>query len=84
MRAVLGKKLFSFYKRITGIDSQSSEDLKEILFNTDLTNKKKLMLLKIKIKSAMKSFKGSKRKQFIFLLTALLLFSVNGNVDILK
>lgn len=40
MRAVLGKKLFSFYKRITGIDSQSSEDLKEILFNTDLTNKK--------------------------------------------
>jgi hypothetical protein len=40
MRAVPGKKLFSFYKRITGVDSQPIEDLKQVLVHTDLTNKK--------------------------------------------
>ena len=40
MRAVPGKKLVSFYKRITGVDSQPIEDLKQVLVHTDLTNKK--------------------------------------------
>ena len=36
-------------------------------------------MLKIKIESALKNLKGSKRKQFILFVIATILFSVGGN-----
>lgn len=54
-------------------------DIKEILFNNELTNNDKVELLKIKIESVLKNLKGSKRKQFILFVIATILFSVGGN-----
>ena len=77
--ATPGKKFLRLYKRIKGIDPQHSLDIKEILLDRELTNQDKLDLLKIKIESTLKNFKGSKRKQFILLIIATILFSVGGN-----
>jgi hypothetical protein len=57
-------------------------DIRKILFNSELTNKDKVELLKIKIESVLKNLKGSKRKQFIFFVIATILFSVGGNFAI--
>ena len=77
--ATPGNKFLRLYNRIKGIDPQHSLDIKEILLDRELTNQDKLDLLKIKIESALKNLKGSKRKQFILLVIAALLFSVGGN-----
>ena len=74
-----GKKFVRLYSRIKGVDPQHSIDIKEIVFNNELTNKDKVELLKIKIESALKNLKGSKRKQFILFVIAMILFSVGGN-----
>ena len=74
-----GKKFVRPYRRIKGVDPQYSMDIKEILFDKELTNKDKVELLKIKIESALKNLKGSKRKQFLFFVIATILFSVSGN-----
>ena len=54
-------------------------DIKQILFDSKLTNEDKVQLLKIKIESVLKNLKGSKRKQFILCVIAAILFSVGGN-----
>ena len=74
-----GKRFVRLYNRIKGIDPQHSMDIKQILFNSELTNKDKVELLKIKIESVLKNLKGSKRKQFILFVIATILFSVGGN-----
>ena len=74
-----GKRFARLYNRIKGIDPQHSMDIKEILFNHELTRQDKLELLKIKIESVLKNLKGSKRKQFILFVIATILFSVGGN-----
>nr|YP_010283177.1 hypothetical protein MKU01_pgp003 [Psammodictyon constrictum]ULD16296.1 hypothetical protein [Psammodictyon constrictum] len=74
-----GKMFVRLYHRIKGIDPQHSMDIKEILFNNELTNKDKVELLKIKLESVLKNLKGSKRKQFILFVIATILFSVGGN-----
>jgi hypothetical protein len=74
-----GKKFVSLYRRIKGVDPQHSIDIREILLDKELTNKDKVELLKIKIESALKNLKGSKRKQFILFVIATILFSVGGN-----
>ena len=74
-----GKKFARLYGRIRGVDPQHSMDLREILFDKDLSNRDKVELLKIKIESVLTNLKGSKRKQFILFLIALILFSVGGN-----
>ena len=73
------KRFVSIYNIIRGIDPQHSIDIKEILFNSQLTNKDKVELLKIKIESVLKNLKGSKRKQFILFVIVMILFSVGGN-----
>ena len=78
MLSAPGKKFVRLYRRIKGVDPQHSRDIKEILFNNELTNKDKVELLKIKIESALKNLKGSKRKQFILFVIATILFSVGG------
>lgn len=77
--AAPGKRFVRLYSRIKGIDPQHSIDIKEILFDHELTNKDKVELLKIKLESVLKNLKGSKRKRFILLVIATVLFSVNGN-----
>lgn len=77
--AAPGKKFIGLYHRIKGIDPRHSADIKEILLDKSLDNKDKLELLKIKIESALRNLKGSKRKHFILLVISLLLFSVGGN-----
>lgn len=79
MLSAPGKKFVRLYGRIKGVDPQHSMDIKEILFNNELTNKDKVELLKIKIESVLKNLKGSKRKQFILFVIATILFSVGGN-----
>ena len=79
MLSAPGKKFVRLYRRIKGVDPQYSMDIKEILFDKELTNKDKVELLKIKIESALKNLKGSKRKQFILFVIATILFSVGGN-----
>lgn len=79
MLSAPGKRFVRLYNRIKGIDPQHSMDIKEILFNSELTNKDKVELLKIKIESVLKNLKGSKRKQFILFVIATVLFSVGGN-----
>ena len=74
-----GKRFVRLYNKIKGIDPQHSMDIKQILFNSELTNKDKVELLKIKIESVLKNLKGSKRKQFILFVIATVLFSVGGN-----
>lgn len=74
-----GKKFIRLFKRIKGIDPQHSMDIKEILFDKELTNHDKLELLKIKIQSVLKNLTGSKRKQFILFIIATLAFSVGSN-----
>lgn len=63
MLSAPGKRFARLYGRIKGVDPQHSMDIKEILFNNELTNKDKVALLKIKIESVLKNLKGSKRKQ---------------------
>ena len=79
MLAAPGKKFVRLYQRVKGIDPQHSIDIKEILLDKELTNLDKVELLKIKIESALKNLKGSKRKQFIYFVIAMILFSVGGN-----
>ena len=79
MLSAPGKKFRRLYHRIKGVDPQHSMDIKEILFDQELTNKDKVELLKIKIESVLKNLKGSKRKQFILFVIATILFSVGGN-----
>ena len=79
MLSAPGKKFVRLYRRIKGVDPQHSMDIKEILFNNELTNKDKVELLKIKIESVLKNLKSSKRKQFILFVIATILFSVGGN-----
>lgn len=79
MLSAPGKKFVRLYRRIKRVDPQHSMDIKEILFNNELTNKDKVALLKIKIESVLKNLKGSKRKQFILFVIATILFSVGGN-----
>lgn len=79
MLSAPGKKFARLYHRIKGVDPQYSMDIKEILFDKELSNKDKVELLKIKIESALKNLKGSKRKQFILFVIATILFSVGGN-----
>ena len=79
MLSAPGKKFVRLYHRIKGVDPQHSMDIKEILFDKELTNKDKVELLKIKIESVLKNLKGSKRKQFILFVIATILFSVGGN-----
>jgi hypothetical protein len=74
-----GKKFVNLYSRIKGIDPQHSLDIREILFDKELTNRDKLELLKIKLENVLKNLKGSKRRQFILFVIATILFSVNGN-----
>ena len=80
MLAAPGKKFARLYNRIKGIDSQHSLDIKEILFDKELTNNDKAELLRIKIDSVLKDLKGSKRKKFILFVIAAILFNVNGDV----
>jgi len=80
MLSAWGNRSARLYSIIKGVDTQHSMDIKEILFNNELTKKDKVELLKIKIKSVLKNLKGSKRKQFIlFVIATILLFSVGGN-----
>ena len=79
MLATPGKKFVRLYNRLKGVDPQYSLDIKEILFDKELTNQDKLDLLKIKIESALKNLRGSKRRQFILFILATILFSVDGN-----
>ena len=74
-----GKKFIRLYRRIKSVDPQHSMDIKEILFNKELTNTDKVELLKIKIEATLKNLKNSKRKQFILFVIAMILFSVGGN-----
>ena len=74
-----GKRFVRLYDRIKGINPQHSIEIREILFDSELTNKDKVELLKIKIDSTLKNLKGSKRKQFILFVIATILFSVGGN-----
>ena len=74
-----GKKFVRLYRRIRGINPQHSMDIREILFDHELTNHDKVELLKIKLQSVLKNLKGSKRKQFILFVIATVLFSVGGN-----
>ena len=73
------KRFVRLYNIIRGIDPQHSMDIKEILFNRELTNTDKVELLKIKMESVLKNLKGSKRKQFILFVISTILFSVGGN-----
>jgi len=69
-----------FYSKIKKkIDPQHSMDIKQILFDSELTNQDKVKLLKIKIEHVLKNLKDSKHKQFIFFVIATILFSVDGN-----
>lgn len=77
--ATPGKKFVRLYNRLKGVDPQYSLDIKEILFDKELTNQDKLDLLKIKIESALKNLRGSNRRQFILFILATILFSVDGN-----
>ena len=79
MLATPGKKFVRLYNRLKGVDPQYSLDIKEILFDKELTNQDKLDLLKIKIESALKNLRGSNRRQFILFILATILFSVDGN-----
>lgn len=79
MLSAPGRKFARLYNRIRGIDPQYSMDIKQILFDREITNQDKLELLKIKIESALKNLKGSKRRQFILFVIATILFSVGGN-----
>lgn len=79
MLSAPGRRFSRLYTRIRGIDPQYSMDIREILFDRDLTNNEKLELLKIKIESVLKNLEGPKRKQFILLVIAAILFSVGGN-----
>ena len=78
MLSAPGKKFVRLYRRIKGVDPQHSMDIKEILFNKELTNKDKVELLKMKMESVLKNLKGLKRKQFILFVIATILFSVRG------
>ena len=55
-----GKRFVRLYNRIKGIEPRHSIDIKQILFDSELTNKDKVALLKIKIESVLKNLKGSK------------------------
>ena len=79
MLAAPGKRFVRLYRTIKGVDPQHSLDIKQILFDKDLTHKDKLELLKIKMESVLKNLNGSKRKQFVLFVIATLLFSVGGN-----
>ena len=79
MLSAPGKKFVGLYDRIKRVDPQHSMDIKEILFDKELTNTDKVELLKIKIESVLKNLKGYKRKQFILFVIATILFSVGGN-----
>lgn len=80
MLSAPGRKFARLYNRIRGIDPQYSMDIKQILFDREITNQDKLELLKIKIESALKNLKGSKRRQFILFVIATILFSVNDHI----
>ena len=84
--AAPGKKFCKLYQRIKGVDPQHSVDIKEILFDRDLTNHDKLELLKIKIETVLKKLRHSKRKQkqFILFVIATLVFSLWGNAALLS
>ena len=62
MLSTPGTKFVRLYRRIKVVDPQHSMDIKEILFDKELTNKDKVELLKIKIESALKKLKGSRLK----------------------
>ena len=83
--AAPGRKFSKLYQRIKGVDPQHSVDIKEILFDRDLTNHDKLELLKIKIETVLKKLRHSKRKQkqFILFVIATLVFSLWGNAALL-
>lgn len=74
-----GKRFARLYSRIKGIDPQHSTDVKQILFDSELTNQDKVELLRLKLESVLKNLKGTKRKQFILFVIATILFSVGGN-----
>ena len=78
----LGKKFVHLDNRIKRMDPQHSIDIKEILFNNEFPNQDKVGLLKIKIQSVLKNLNGSKRKQFIFFVIAMILFTVDGNFSL--
>ena len=79
MLDVPGKRFVRLYDRIKGVNPQHSMDIREILFDSEITKEEKLVLLKIKIESALKNLKGAKRKEFTLFIITLILFSVNGN-----
>lgn len=77
--AAPGQKFTRLLKKIKNVDPTYSADIREILFDKELTNEHKLELLKIKIENVLKNLNGSKRKQFVFFVIAMLAFSVGGN-----
>ena len=66
MLSVSGKKFVRPYCRIKGVDHHSSVDIKEILYDTDLTSKDKVELRKVKIESVLKNLKSYRHKHFTF------------------
>ncbi len=80
--AVPGKKFIRLYTRIRGIDPRHSQDIRKILLDAELSKQNKLELLKIKISSVLKNLTGSKRKQFILCVIAMLVFCLGGNFSL--
>ena len=76
-----GHKLIRLVKRIKRVTPSYTKEIKEILFNNNITNQDKWELIRLKVKLALKHLKGSKRRQFILFLIALLLFNGGGSVD---
>jgi len=78
--AAPGRRLVRIVKRLKGINPDHTEDIKEILLDKNLTLEEKMEFLKLKINYALKHLKGKKRKDFILLLVAILIFFYGNNL----
>ena len=76
-----GNKFKNFYKKLRGIDPQHSQDIREILLDKNLSVKDKLELVRIKVEQTVKTLTGTKRKNFILFVMAILIFFFGGSLS---
>jgi hypothetical protein len=82
-----GKKFTRLYKRLRRVqpepanqfDARHTEEIRELMLNDELTKLEKLEMLKFKIQDVLKNLTGSRRKQFILLVIATILFASGGD-----
>ncbi len=72
--ATFGFKFKNILKKLQRINNHYTLDIKEILLEKNISNKEKLKLIIVKIRYALKNFKGRRRSVFIAITIALLTF----------